>query len=444
MRTTSIALLICMLAFSASATDHGKPISLADATANAVKLSKITVPGGTPFHLKAVVGQPGQSNSDYKADIEEYWIAPDKWRRTVKTPAFSQTLIVNGDSVFEQDAGDYYPFWLRNLVTAVFDLLPDNFTPKSNMQLGWPETPGRSEMIGGMNTVHSSSCSRWDDKVGTPPAQNSVFNTICFAGEEKLLKALFTPYFHAEFQDYKEFKHKQVARLIAESPEPGVRIEARITELGELHKPEESLFSIQQPKPDQERIHSVRLRDEDGRKLVLNGQEIEWSPVHDGRSSGVLSMMVYVDKDGRVRETWPLNADNPFPLAQARKEVSKWRFKPQEREGVAVQMEMLLTFPFQTTIVDPVPLFSDAEARKMTISKSDPKFLQTKFPKGTEFVIRATVDEQGHVVGVENSNHVDTGLFGGAESALRMWLFKPYKLNGKPQRFSADIKFYVR
>src|SRR5258708_17020889 len=171
-----------------------------------------------------------------------------------------------------------------------------------------------------MNTVHASCCSRWADKVGAPPAQNSVFNTICFEGEEKLLKALFTPYFHAEFQDYKEFKHKQVARLIAESPEPGVRIGARITELGELHKPEESLFSIQQPKPDQERIHSVRLRDEDGRKLVLNAQEFARSPVHDDRASGVISIMVYVGTDGRVLETWPLNAYNPFPIAQSRKE----------------------------------------------------------------------------------------------------------------------------
>jgi hypothetical protein len=34
---------------------------------------------------------------NYHADIEEYWVAPDKWRRTVKTSNFSQTLIVNGE-----------------------------------------------------------------------------------------------------------------------------------------------------------------------------------------------------------------------------------------------------------------------------------------------------------------------------------------------------------
>jgi hypothetical protein len=155
-------------------------------------------------------------------------------------------------------------------------------------------------------------------------------------------------------------------------------------------------------------------------------------------------MMVYVDKEGRVRETWPLDSDNPFPLAQARQEIAKWRFKPLERDGAPTQMEALLTLPFLTTVVDPIPLFADAEARKMAINHVDPTFLKTKVPKGTKFIVRALVDEHGHVTRVDNPNQVDAGLFNGAETALAEWLFKPYKADGKPTRFNADITFNVR
>lgn len=258
------------------------------------------------------------------------------------------------------------------------------------------------------------------------------------------MAALFTPYFHAEFKDFRNFKHKQVARQVVANPGPGIRIEARITELSELRQPYESLFSTPQSTPDNARIHSVRVREADARKLLLNSPEIAWNPVHDGKPSGVLSMMVYVDKEGRVRETWPLDSDNPFLQAQARQEIAKWRFKPMERDGAPVQMEALLTLPFLTTVVDPIPLLADAEARKMAINKVDPTFPKTKIPKGTKFIVRAVVDEHGYVARVENPNQVDAGLFNGAESALAMWLFKPYKVNGKLTRFNADVTFYVR
>jgi hypothetical protein len=444
MRVLIAVLLTCILKSSASTNDQDKTAALPEVTANAIKLSKITAPGSKPFHLKAVVSEPGNRTSDYKGEIEEYWMAPDRWRRTVKTADFSQTIIVNGDNVYEQSAGAYYPFWLRNIVTALFDLVPDDFTPKSDVQVRNPTESERPPLSTIERTTASGSCSRWDEKVGASPAQNSVFTTICFAGDERLLTALFTPYFHAEFQSYSEFTHKKVARRLVEAPEPGTRIEARVTELSELRKAEESIFSVPRSTPDNARVHSVRIRESDARKVLLNSPEIAWSPVHDGRTSGVLSMMVYVDKDGKVRETWALNSDNPFPQAQARKEVLKWRFKPLEREGVPVQMEVLLTFPFQTAVVDPIPLFSDAEARKMATSKADPKFLQTRFPKGTDFTVRALVDERGHVARVDNPNQLDPGLFNAAQSALALWLFKPYKVKGTPQRFNADITFYVR
>jgi hypothetical protein len=53
--------------------------------------------------------------SPYRADIEEYWVSPQEWRRSIDTPEFKQTLIANGDQVSEQDTGDYYPLVAEGL-----------------------------------------------------------------------------------------------------------------------------------------------------------------------------------------------------------------------------------------------------------------------------------------------------------------------------------------
>lgn len=418
----------------------------------AISLSRLTQPGGTPFHLKAVVDEPGNRQTDYKAQIEEYWVAPDKWRRTVKSPEFSQTTVVNGSDEYEQTTGSYYPWWLRDAVTALFEIAPPDFVPKeikrpenvmdaSNLNL-----PSRSS--GGAGPRASSpfrssvSCNRTQETAGIAPVKNHIFTNMC-VNDQQLLTQLNTPYFNAVFYDFLPFQRKQVARRMGVFAEAGVVLELKVTELSELKKPDDALFVIQQPTPEKDRVYSVRTREEDARNLLIGSPEIAWSPVHEGKTSGVLSIAVYVDKDGNVRETHPLNSDNPFATDQARKAVAKWHFKPQQREGVPVQMETILTFPFNVEVVDPVPLLSNAEARKLATSHPEVKFIQTKYPKGTEIVVRVAVDEHGKITRVDNVNKVDEGAFQGALSALAMWAFKPYKVNGKTQKFNADIAFVV-
>ncbi len=48
-------------------------------------------------------------DSSYHAQVEEYWVSPTKWKRTIESPHFSQTLVVNGDAVSEQGHGRLLP-----------------------------------------------------------------------------------------------------------------------------------------------------------------------------------------------------------------------------------------------------------------------------------------------------------------------------------------------
>lgn len=52
------------------------------------------------------------------------WVAPDKWKRTIRSAEFCQTLIVNGDKIFEQDSDDYLPLAIQVLTTAMVDPRP--------------------------------------------------------------------------------------------------------------------------------------------------------------------------------------------------------------------------------------------------------------------------------------------------------------------------------
>lgn len=435
---------------SGSTAAAQKSIPLPQVMDNALKLSRITTPGSSPFHLRAVIAQEGRKESEYNAEVEEFWVAPDKWRRTVKSPAFSQTVVVNGEVRFEQSTGDYYPFWLRDLVTAIFDIVPPDFTPP-DLQLESQDNEHKVRMTAGImagvdtgfGSVYTGICSRWNDKVGRAPQFNYVLSTACFEGEDRVVRAVFSPFFHAEFTDYRSYKNRQVSRLIKMTPFKDVHLEAKVNQLSELRDREDSLFVIPPSASSNNWAQSIRMRQQDALARLVNSPDIKWDPVHDGQTTGNFSLMIYMDKQGNVREIWPLSTDNPLAQEQALSEVRQWKFKPMVLNGTPVQMETLLTFHFETSLEAGVVVLSNSEARKLAITKSDPHFLRTKYSKGTEFTVRIVVDDSGRVVDVENFYRIDPGLFAAADSSVRMWLFRPRVVYRKPERFSADIMFRV-
>jgi hypothetical protein len=431
MKCLSIAIVGCALVGASLAADV-RTVPLVEVAQHAVDQSKLTSPGSSPFHLKATIVETTNPDSTYKGEVEEYWVSPEKWRRTISSPGFSQTLIVNGDQISEQDKGDYLPWWLNDLVTAMFDPLPilDSLT-KVNASM---QKPSGSE--------HSNSCARLQMKVGTPPAENKALLVLCFEGSHGLLESVVTPGYDAEFKDYRDFKNKHVARRLVTNPEPGTTIEAKVTELNELTNPDESLFAVQQPTPPEERIRRISVPEATVRSLSESTPDILWPPVRSGNTSGVLSMYISVDRSGHVRETWPLSSDNAGLEDPAREQVMKWQFKPAKIHDVPVQMETVLTLAFNTKIGDPIPILSDEEARKLATNIVEPVFPPGSV-KGTGAKVRVGVSSDGTVNGVDNSYHVPTPLFMAAYAALHQWHFRPYLRDGKPDLFSADIIFRV-
>jgi hypothetical protein len=431
MKRFSIAIAGVVLV-AASFADDTKTVPLAEVAQRAVDQSKLTSAGSAAFHLKATIVETTNPDSAYKGEIEEYWMSPEKWRRTITSPGFSQTLIANGDQVSEQDKGDYFPWWLNDLVTAMFDPLP-MLDSLSKLSASLPKPSGSEP---------SNSCARLQMKVGTPPAQNNAFLVFCFESSHGLLESATTPGYDAEFRDYREFRNKRVARRLVINPEPGTTIETKITELAELTSPDESLFTIEQSTPPTERIGRISVPEATVRSLSEYTPDILWPAVRSGNTSGVLSMYISVDRGGHVREAWPLGSDNAGLEDPAREQVMKWRFKPANIHDVPVQIETVLTLAFNTKIGNPIPILSDEEARKLATNIVEPVFPPGSL-KGTEVRVRVAVSLDGTVNGVDNSYHVPTPLFMAAYAALHQWHFRPYLRDGKPDVFSAGIVFRV-
>jgi hypothetical protein len=410
-----------------------KTITIGEAAQNAVKQSQLTVSGSSPFHLKATVTNTANPGSDYKATIEESWLSPQNWRRTIESPGFSQVIVVDVDKVSETDHGDYYPFWLHDMVTAVFDPLP--MAQQLQSFKGTVTLP--------TDSASSYSCLNFAVTSGAPPARTKIAYAFCFRGKDGLVQAVVTPGYKAQFEDYQLFKGKKVARRIVADMAPDVRLEARVTALDENVVTDRALFTVDQPTPPAAQLKSQQVGEATARSIAVTAPDITWPAVREGKTSGIISVYVSADKMGRVREVWPIASDNPELTPAAIQQVMQWRFQPYVN-GVPMQMETILTFAFTAAKGAPIPLLSNAEARKLASHVVEPRVPRGKAKPGTSFTLRIRVDEQGKLVRVLNPKGALSELYQAGEKALQQWRFRPYMHNGKPDLFDADIEFKVR
>ncbi len=416
----------CFCAVTASAQNSDK-VSLADAAQHAVEQSSLIMPGGKPFHLRLGITEAGEPASDYQAKIEEYWVSPTKWRRTIQSPSFSQTLVASGDAVYEKDDGDYFPFWLNEFLTALFDPLPMLNALRQ----------GNASILQVTGSPNSTFCSDFQAHIDRW--------VICLDGNG-LLSSVTTKGYAAEFKDYKSFAGRRVARRIVTNPEPGTKIEAHITDLTELTQPDEQTFVVHQPTPPAERLRSVRVDDETLRKLVAGSTEVDWPTVGSGLVTGGCAVYLSADRTGAIREVWPSGCDNSGLQDPLREAVKKWHLKQAISNGVPVQVEALLGFTFHTSMdgLKGLPELSNAEARQLAAQIVEPVFPHGTAPKGAEIMVQIAVDETGKLTGVNNTQNLETRVFLAANAALRRWLFRPYVKDGKSQYFHANIVFHMQ
>lgn len=304
-----------------------KLVDVGDLAQRAVEQAQLTLSDGKPFHLYAKVVETTNPNSSYRAEIQEDWISPDKWRREVQSPGFSQTIVTNGSAIFEDDKGDYYPWWLKSFVVALFDPLP-MLDQLKQLNRSIPQPKGEQ----------SASCLDLHSRI-----DRSIF---CFEGDHGLVQSVFVTGYAMEFKNYQPFAGKRVARQIEMDPENGTHLELRIKELGELSDLDESRFVVAKPTPPTARIQSAYVNEDELRQIALGSTDFTWPTEPGGQLAGRCAVYVSVDRAGVPREVWPWGCDNSGLEDPMRDQVSKWRFKPATLHGSPVQLECLVTTTF--------------------------------------------------------------------------------------------------
>ena len=417
--------------------------------------SSLTGPNAVPFHLKVHLFESTNPQSDYRAEVEEYWATPQQWRRSIDSPEFKQPLVVNGDQISEQDKGDYYPLWLKSFITGIFDPVPNADQ--------WNKLNTKITQVTLPNGLRSDACTRIKFKIGSDAVQNDAFANLCFDGNG-LLKFTGSPGYSMEFHDYSRFGKKlMIARRYQGDPEPGTEIVANVVLLEELKKPDPSLFVITQPTPPERRNASVEVSQNTIEQAAQGQAPINWPAVHSGNTTGLLSMYISVDREGRVREAYPLNSDNAGLQDVARDQLLKWRLKPIALGGRPVQAQAALSFHFDTALASSSeqPKKDASTATAPPNTTTSPAVAQaTGFVKGSlvsqtipnypdearkkhiqgKVVLEITIDASGVPRDIRMVSSPDQALTDSAIEAVTQWRYEPSRLNGLPVSLKSTVE----
>jgi TonB family protein len=393
----------------------------------AVKLiqPRLTAPESLPFHLKAAIYEKG--DPDHKTKVEIFWAAPDRWRRTTESDAFTQTIIVNGDKIFEKDSDDYLPLHLETLILAMVDPKP---------LLNTLRTGDRVEAQANGGRKIPPFCAK------LRPGDEGRFAVVCGLGPFKETETIGAPGHPVMLADYQKFRDSKVARLLITVPEIGVSWRADVLKLDELKHPDPNLFAIVDPTAKQKQMNTAFLSEAELRALAIEKSEIIWPQVLDGKTEGRASYFVSVDRSGTVRETVVVNSDNERANDSARRQLQKWRFTPPSKDGAPVQAEGILTFDLNTRAFGPANPLANEEARKLASNIVEPEIPAGKFPSGTVYSLRVAVDHEGNVIEVIAGDG-PPDLFKPCYDALKKWKFSPLMENGQPRPYRANISFRV-
>lgn len=407
-----------LLALGVLVVLQAEPPVAAQATAPSVVQAVLTEGGQVPFHLSAAITEHADFNEHI--DLELYWVSPSKWKRTITSQNFSQTLIVNGDKIFEQDSDDYFPIGLQALATALVD-------PRPALQ-AW--RPG-DELLTKANGAADES-------------GRVCFNqqrTMCGMSRFGLMESIGAPGQSFTFTDYKPFKGKRVARFVMYKIDQGDSLQAKIIELEEMKKVDGALFAIDQPTPKEKQLRVETLSQEQLSEQALQPMDIIWPQVLDGRTSGKTSYFVSIDRTGQVRDVLPLDVAIERANDSARRQIMRWKFKPLLRDGVPVQASGVLQFNFNTRAYGPSEMLNDADARKLATDIVEPTF-PAGTASGSTCAVRLAIDSDGQII-EQIAGDCVPGLFLTCSKAIGKWKFSPILKDGKALPYRAEVVFRV-
>jgi len=292
--------------------------------------STLAEPGGKPFYLKATITDKDDAKSEFNGTVEEYWVSPTKWRRVIELRDFSQTRIVNGGMIYEDNKGDYFPLHDEMLATEIIDPLPSSAVDLMN----------KLELMGAEPGSGTGQCMA--EKYFNDAAGRETRVLLAYDCKTGLLIYLSSPTCcYGVMTDYRKFHSKMVAYATKDDP-----VNIRIDALRDLDATDEALFAISQPTPLPKRMTTEKVSETEARTFLAAKTEIQWPPVSKKPNGNSMNVDIVIGRDGRVKEASSYSpVDNAVEDA-ALAAIKKWAFQPQNVDGVPAQIETSLNIPF--------------------------------------------------------------------------------------------------
>ncbi len=263
----------------------------------ALKASLLIQPDARPFHVKLQIARSKTDSTEYDAVIEETWVSPTRWNRTVTAKGLSQTTVVNDTGTHIVTSGDYFPRWLRDFVTALF-------TPVPNAD-EWNRSIALLEHIELPNGGRSDPCQHAELNLGTPPIQQVNFADVCF--KDGLLVLVVSPSYAMEFKDYASYGKLRVARTLVDHPVSGVELIGRVVTLDQGESADPKLFETPIDASDKDPLFTASISASQLALLANGATGLPWPNPTPGK--GMFTVWVSLDRNGKVREVRNLNSD---------------------------------------------------------------------------------------------------------------------------------------
>lgn len=399
-----------------------------EALNRALETSSLTY-HGTPFHAVLAISQPNEKESKYQSKVEIYWLSATRYRIAVTSKTFQQTRIVNGEAIEERNSGDFYPAWLRNYVTAIMDPLPraEEFRER------------KSPVMLGANI--SRSCVNRDDRTNGI-TDMMTWAEICFQGNEPRIRSAMDFTYFMEFDDYKPFGNKLIARSYTDYTDDNDQVIGRLTVLEPLGSGDEGLLIVEHPTPPEQRIETRFVSMATNESLLEKAPVIEWPTIREGKPEGNMIVHVITDRTGQAREAYKHNSDTAGVEDFGTLQAMKYKFKPLLVNGIPVQMETPLVIHFKTQIGNPLPVITGKDIDKVASGCGyNPVLPKGLLPSGASFKIRVSVNEQGKNTGEIFPNGIPWNVIQKAKLNTMNCRFKPYLINGVAWYYHIDFEF---
>jgi TonB family protein len=321
-----LAVLVSFVTPNASAHDD----DFGEWIAKASHKSSLTEPGSRPFHLKLEASETRHNDPQYKAEIEVWWAAPDKWRREVKSPVFSQTAVQEGKRYYESNSSDYLPWWLHELIQESVDPIPVAELKDEDVELT------------------RQGCAKWETEYSKEKEKITVYNNVCF-NADGTAKYIFTRTLGTQFGDYQKFGDKHVARAITVSAYGPGEVKGKVTLLERLG-PNDSHFAMPSDTSINSRVRFLSVPESALEPDMPSTPPVNWPVVHNFPGTGAITINVKLDRSGSVREVGGIVSSNVVLNDAALEQVKTLKFKPYLSDGSPVQVNTNITLRYETKV----------------------------------------------------------------------------------------------